>query len=172
MARAAKRPYRSVEGLTRLRADVMAQALTPDMPNVEGQSAAEWRHALSGDVRRIMEFVHAHLCEEHLCVKGIKASCNLHDNNISTRFRMQIGLTIREYIDRARLSLAARLLEDESISAWDVSYVVGYSHVQTFYRGFHREFGCTPGDYRKRISASPPGDESGHAIHAERDRLV
>ena len=140
MARAAKRPCRSVEGLAQLRADVTSQ------PRQEEQA----NQILTGDVRRIMEFVQAHLCDERLCVKGIKVSCNLHDNNISTRFRMQMGVTIREYIDKARLLLAARLLEDESISAWDVSYVVGYSHVQTFYRGFHRQFGCTPGDYRRR----------------------
>jgi AraC-like DNA-binding protein len=140
MARAAKRPCRSVEGLAQLRADVTSQPRQDEQAN----------QILTGDVRRIMEFVQAHLCDERLCVKGIKVSCNLHDNNISTRFRMQMGVTIREYIDKARLLLAARLLEDESISAWDVSYVVGYSHVQTFYRGFHREFGCTPGDYRRR----------------------
>jgi AraC-like DNA-binding protein len=140
MARAAKRPCRSVEGLAQLRADVTSQPRQDEQAN----------QILTGDVRRIMEFVQAHLCDERLCVKGIKVSCNLHDNNISTRFRMQMGVTIREYIDKARLLLAARLLEDESISARDVSYVVGYSHVQTFYRGFHREFGCTPGDYRRR----------------------
>ena len=111
MARAAKRPCRSVEGLAQLRADVTSQ------PRQDGQA----NQILTGDVRRIMEFVQAHLCDERLCVKGIKASCNLHDNNISTRFRMQMGVTIREYIDKARLLLAARLLEDESISAWDVS---------------------------------------------------
>jgi AraC-like DNA-binding protein len=144
MARAAKRPCRSVEGLAQLRADVTAQSRSGE------QRDPEANQTLTGDVRRIMEFVRAHLCDERLCVKGIKVSCNLHDNNISTRFRMQMGVTIREYIDKARLLLAARLLEDESISAWDVSYVVGYSHVQTFYRGFHREFGCTPGDYRRR----------------------
>jgi len=144
MARAAKRPCRSVEGLAQLRADVTLRSRQDEPQDPEANQT------LTGDVRRIMEFVRAHLCDERLCVKGIKASCNLHDNNISTRFRMQMGVTIREYIDKARLLLAARLLEDESISAWDVSYVVGYSHVQTFYRGFHREFGCTPGDYRRR----------------------
>jgi two-component system response regulator YesN len=147
-----RRPVSGVKLLKRTYAST-APALMDEREPATFQSRPDTAcdsNELSVHVKRIIQFVKNNLSHEGLCVKSIRAHCHLHDNNISSRFRLEVGVTISEFINKARLDLATRLLKDESISVWNVSYIVGYSHIQTFYRAFERQFRCTPGDYRRR----------------------
>ena len=49
------------------------------------------------------------------------------------------------YIERLRLDIALVLLRTRSYTVAEVADAVGFAYVQTFYRAFHKQFGCTPG---------------------------
>ncbi|HVT15585.1 MAG TPA: AraC family transcriptional regulator [Thermoanaerobaculia bacterium] len=98
----------------------------------------------SRDVAAVLEFIHAHAFDSGLNVGTVKQGCRIKDNNISTRFRIAVGLGIREYIEVLRLSFASRLLRGKRFEVYLIAMAVGYEHQETFCRAFRRHFGCPP----------------------------
>ncbi len=107
-------------------------------------------HRLSDRVRQSLGVIHSSFLSKHLSAKVIKRDCNIRDNNFSSVFRREVGMSIRDYIEDLRIKHACSLLRDESVNATDVGYVVGYEHVQTFYRAFKRRMACTPQQYQQK----------------------
>ncbi|MBP8083134.1 MAG: helix-turn-helix domain-containing protein [Spirochaetes bacterium] len=60
------------------------------------------------------------------------------------------GITLSDYIRRRRLSLAAEEMCRKNKRIIDIAYDFRFSHEQSFIRAFKREFGITPGTFRKR----------------------
>lgn len=109
---------------------------------------------LSREVREVLGYIHRNLFDSDLNVQAIKARCRIRDNNISCRFRYQMGTTIKEYIESLRMEAARLLLEQQDVGVFDVAQSVGYYHLQTFYRAFQRQFECTPAAFRERSPAA------------------
>lgn len=63
-------------------------------------------------------------------------------------FRQVLGVTPHQYLIRARLRRAARLLGDEDRSITDVAYACGFGDLSNFVRTFHRAAGVSPGRFR------------------------
>jgi len=62
-----------------------------------------------------------------------------------------VNMSPWEYLIRCRLELAARLLRSKSgKSITDIAFDCGFNSSQYFAFQFHRHYGCTPKNYRKR----------------------
>lgn len=108
-------------------------------------------HRLSDRVRQSLGVIHSSFLSKHLSAKILKRDCNIRDNNFSSVFRREVGVSIRDYIEDLRIKHACGLLRDGSMNVTDVGYVVGYEHVQTFYRAFKRRMSCTPYQYQQKL---------------------
>ncbi|MBL8834658.1 MAG: helix-turn-helix transcriptional regulator [Alphaproteobacteria bacterium] len=64
-------------------------------------------------------------------------------------FARVIGVTPHQYLLRARLRRAARLLADEARPITDIAYDVGFGDLSNFVRTFHRAAGMSPRGFRK-----------------------
>lgn len=64
-------------------------------------------------------------------------------------FRAVLGVTPHQYLVRARLRHAARLLAEEERSVTDVAYDVGFGDLSNFVRTFHRAAGISPRAFRR-----------------------
>ena len=64
-------------------------------------------------------------------------------------FARVLGLTPHQYLVRARLRRAARLLAEEQRSVTAVALEVGFGDLSNFVRTFHRAAGVSPGAFRK-----------------------
>lgn len=113
---------------------------------------------LPREVREVLSYIHCNLFDSDLNVQTLKARCRIRDNNISCRFRYEMGMTIKEYIETLRMEAARWLLESRGIGVFDVAQSVGYYHLQTFYRAFQRTFECTPAACREKASEPAPGE--------------
>lgn len=102
-------------------------------------------------VRAILSFIHEHLFHPDLNVSAVRRSCNLRDNNISSRFRCAVGMDLREYIELGRLEAAKRLLRCPQFEIYLIAMSVGYEHQETFGRAFQRHCGCNPSEWRMRL---------------------
>jgi AraC-like DNA-binding protein len=82
-------------------------------------------------------------------------------------FANVLGVTPHQYLVRARLRRAARLLADDSRSITNVAFDVGFGDLSNFVRTFHRAAGVSPrrfreaarGDrkiFQERLAAFPP----------------
>lgn len=115
---------------------------------------------LPRDLRDVLDCIHRRMFDSELNVNEIRAQYNLRNNNISTRFRWALGVSIRQYIEAWRLEAAAHVLQLFDVEIYLIAMSVGYQHAETFNRAFRRWFDCTPSEFRARYVEEPPDGES------------
>jgi AraC family transcriptional regulator len=92
----------------------------------------------SARVRRIQDFVHAHLSED-LSLGDLAAVVQLSPSHFSELFKNTCGSTPYQYVLRERVAEARRLLSTGHLSVIEVAHAVGYqdqSHFTTIFRKF------------------------------------
>lgn len=83
-----------------------------------------------------------------ITVKKIAEQVHMNPTYFCQYFKLQTGETVLEYVTRARLEQARRLLADPAAKLRDVSRAVGYQDVRYFSRLFRQHFGQLPSEYR------------------------
>ena len=64
-------------------------------------------------------------------------------------FTRVLGVTPKQYVIRARLRRAARLLAEDTRPITDIAYQVGFGDLSNFVRTFHRAAGVSPRQFRR-----------------------
>jgi AraC-like DNA-binding protein len=114
--------------------------------------------SLPVDIQRVLSYIEENAFDPELNVQKIKSECGLRDNNVSTRFHLFTGVTIRSYLESRRMDAAALLLQQSRATVMEVAFAVGYNNLPTFYGAFHRRYACPPDAYRRKISQAAPKD--------------
>jgi AraC-like DNA-binding protein len=98
---------------------------------------------------RSIDHIHAHL-DAPLRVGDLAALAGLSTFQLDLRMRALFGVSVGQYLVRARIELAcSRLrLSDESISR--IAQDCGYSDQAAFARQFRKSVGLTPSEYQRR----------------------
>ena len=104
------------------------------------------------DRRRAVEIAmwldaHAH---EDISLAEAAAEAGLSSFHFLRVFRAVLGVTPHQYLVRARLRRAARLLADPARAITDIALEVGFADLSNFVRTFHRAAGVSPGRFRDR----------------------
>ena len=77
------------------------------------------------------------------------AGTTVNRNKINEVLKFELGLTFTSYLNKLRLTEAAKLLkENTGLAVAEIAYSVGYSNVSYFNRLFKEEYGCTPKTFR------------------------
>jgi AraC-like DNA-binding protein len=82
-------------------------------------------------------------------------------STLAVGFRHFLGEPPLTYLARWRLQLAARKLSRPSILSFRWHWT-GYESEAAFNRAFKREFGLSPGQYRKKLMGNSVEPESEH----------
>ena len=67
----------------------------------------------------------------------------------SAKFHEYTGVSFKKYIATRKLCLAAQAIEGTDQKFLDIAVEYGYSSQEAFTRAFVKEFGRTPGQYRR-----------------------
>jgi AraC-like DNA-binding protein len=94
-----------------------------------------------------LQYVAQHY-HERISAWAAARSCGLSRFEFSRKFRAAFGMTFREYLLRARINEARRLLMGGAISVTGVAYSVGFNDGSHFARMFRRFTGVLPSAYR------------------------
>ncbi|XXX78624.1 AraC family transcriptional regulator [Sorangium sp. So ce134] len=120
---------------------------------VEVASGREQRppEALARDRRRAVEAAiwldeRAH---EPIDLEGAAREVGLSPFHFLRLFARVVGVTPHQYLVRARLRRAARLLADSARSITDIALDVGFGDLSNFVRTFHRAAGVSPRGFRR-----------------------
>ena len=70
----------------------------------------------------------------------------------------EVGASYRTLVDDARRARAERLLEDGTLTVGEIGYRLGYDDGANFGRSCRRWFGCSGGEYRRRLLSGRPAD--------------
>ena len=73
----------------------------------------------------------------------------------SEQFHRVAGITIKEYMARCRLSMAALAIRDTNQSLMEIALDYGFSSQSALTRAFVNVFGCTPATYRRNPTPIP-----------------
>lgn len=100
-----------------------------------------WKHEFSA----IFTFIQSNYT--HTSLSEIAERFHYSERQISRIVQDNTGKNYAQLIKRLRMEKAATLLREQKLSVQDISAMVGYSTLSSFYRTFAQYYGCTPGAY-------------------------
>ena len=98
----------------------------------------------------VKRYVKEHL-SDNILISDIANHLHFNPNYLMRAFKSETGLSILEYIVRARMEAAKKILKGTRLPVKDVAYMVGYMDGVYFTKVFHKETGMTPSQYRKEM---------------------
>lgn len=105
-------------------------------------------------MQRLIEWIDAHAVENPGLAEMSK-QIGYSPYYCSEQFHRLAGITIKEYMARRRLSLAALAIRDTDRSLIDIALDYGFSSQSALTRAFVNAFGCTPAAYRRNPAPIP-----------------
>lgn len=94
-----------------------------------------------------------HLATEYanpdLSLESATVSLGINRTKINDILKDELGLTFKTYLNKLRLTEAARLLsEKKDANVSEIAYFVGYNNASYFNKLFKMEYGCTPKTFK------------------------
>jgi AraC-like DNA-binding protein len=109
----------------------------------------------------ILQFIGTHYTNPELDMRSVATRIGADREKINEILKTELGMTFRGYVNKLRLTEAARLLtHKDGAPIAEIAYSVGYANVSYFNKLFKEEYGCTPKVFRNL--AAQPKAPSGH----------
>lgn len=101
-------------------------------------------------LQSITDYIAEHYCEK-LLLSEIAEQEGLSLSYLSHFFKDFFGISFQDYLQKKRCEKARQLLLLTDHSLLDICISCGFSDVKYFNRGFKKQFGCNPKQYRKNF---------------------
>lgn len=109
----------------------------------------------------ILQFIGSHYTNPDLDMGSVAARIGADRGRINEILKTELGMTFTAYVNKLRLTEAARLLTDrEAKPIAEIAFSVGYANVSYFNKLFKEEYGCTPKVFRE-LASQPRATEGG-----------
>ena len=96
-----------------------------------------------------MQFIATRYADAELDLERVVEETGINRNKINDVLKTELGFTFSGYLNKLRLTEAARLLaEKDTATVAEIAYSVGYGNVSYFNKLFKEEYGCTPKAFR------------------------
>jgi len=89
-----------------------------------------------------------------IALRELADDAGVHEGHLTRAFRRYFGFSIAAYSRAVRTRIAARALLASDRPTADIALDAGFSDQSHFHRVFRRQFGATPGDWRKQRKSS------------------
>jgi AraC family L-rhamnose operon transcriptional activator RhaR len=83
-------------------------------------------------------------------VRDVAAQVHLSERHASRLFRLATGTTIRSYLQKLRLDIAAQRLVESQLSVKEIAHATGYPDVRHFTTVFKERWAMTPALFRRQ----------------------
>jgi AraC family transcriptional regulator len=97
---------------------------------------------------RVLDYICANLGRD-LTITELAAVANMSAHHFSLRFKRSVGVAPHQWVVRARVREAQRLLRSRSMSVAEVALALGFASQTHFTDVFHRVTGTTPRHYQR-----------------------
>jgi AraC-like DNA-binding protein len=91
---------------------------------------------------------------EEVNLKSLAELVNMAEGSLCRFFKMNMGITIFEYLNQIKTEFACKLLMDNDLSIMRVCFDSGFNNLSHFNKQFKKSTGVTPSEYRKRLKLS------------------
>jgi len=101
----------------------------------------------------LLKYIATNYTDSDLVLESVVTATGINRTKVNDLLKSELGMTFTGYLNKLRLTEAARLLSENSGAAiLEIAYSVGYANVSYFNKLFKEEYGCTPKVFRS-ISA-------------------
>ena len=98
----------------------------------------------------ILQLIADEYTDPGLGLDAVVTKLGISRTKINEILKTEVGFTFSAYLNKLRLSEAARLLsENEEVNVAEIAYSVGYNNASYFNKLFKSEYGCTPKSFNK-----------------------
>ena len=101
-----------------------------------------------------IEVIHNYLMNnyrEDVNLKRLAALVNMAEGSLCRYFKMNMGITLFEYLNKIKTDLACKLLMNKDLGILDVCLDSGFNNISHFNKQFKKITGVPPSEYRKRF---------------------
>lgn len=102
-------------------------------------------------IRKAQDYIEQHI-DEKISMDRLALQLGISRRNFDRRFLRSTGNTPAEYLQRVRVEVAKKNLEQNTASITEIMFDCGYSDPKAFRDIFKRYTGMTPVEYRKRYA--------------------
>jgi len=88
---------------------------------------------------------------EEIDLKSIADLVNMAEGSLCRFFKMNMGMTLFDYLNQIKTEFACKLLMDNDLSILEVCLDSGFNNLSHFNKQFKKATGVTPSEYRKRF---------------------
>lgn len=88
---------------------------------------------------------------EEIDLKKLAALVNLAEGSLCRLFKMNMGVTLFEYLNQIKTEFACKLLMNKDLSIMEVCLDSGFNNISHFNKQFKKITGVPPSEYRKRF---------------------
>jgi len=107
-------------------------------------------------IATIHEYLMNHYRDD-MDLKTLAALVNMAEGSLCRFFKMNMGITIFEYLNKIKTDFACKLLMDPDLSIMEVCLDSGFNNISHFNKQFKKINGLTPLEYRKRFKGLSRG---------------
>jgi AraC-like DNA-binding protein len=145
----------TLHDLMDFRVDIVLRSLPLDVlfgriDALLGGRPAGSRH-LASRVSEVIKHVANH-CGGHLVAAAIAKTLGLSTAHLAYLFRLETGMTIRDYVTKVRIEVAKHLLDETDEKLEGIAAKAGFCDASHLSRVFQRVCGYPPGQYRRQAS--------------------
>ncbi|MBA4409915.1 MAG: hypothetical protein C0397_10895 [Odoribacter sp.] len=88
---------------------------------------------------------------EEVDLKRLATLVSMAEGSLCRFFKMNMGMTIFEYLNQIKTEFACKLLMDNNLSIMDVCLDSGFNNLSHFNKQFKKSTGVTPSEYRRKF---------------------
>lgn len=114
-------------------------------------------------VEKVVELIKKEDIEHAPSLKELARSMNLSYSRLRHLFKSEMGVTPTQYLRLLRMRQTQELLETTYLSVKEIMVRLGINDESHFLRGFKREFGLTPTEYRMQRASEYKGERFGQS---------
>ncbi len=101
-------------------------------------------------ISRIHEFLMNNYRED-VDLEKLAELVNMAKGSLCRFFKMNMGMTLFEYLNQIKVDFACKLLMDPDLSIMEVGFDSGFNNISHFNKQFRKITGLTPSEYRKQF---------------------
>lgn len=106
------------------------------------------RSNISGAIQCVCDYIDMHVTDD-LSLPELARSVHYTEYYMTRKFKKELGISIWDYINQARVERARSMLADTSITVQAISDTLNYCSRSYFSEVFQKHTGLTPSEYRK-----------------------
>ncbi|HEY7774015.1 MAG TPA: AraC family transcriptional regulator [Marinagarivorans sp.] len=92
----------------------------------------------------VLRYLATEYSNSELTMELMIDALGINRTKINQILKDELGLTFNAYLNKLRITEAARLLSEEDANVSEIAYSVGYNNVSYFNKLFKAEYSCTP----------------------------